>query len=241
MKFRTLSSLSFAVLTAWSVLAAQEPPPGASEAGAPPPSAPQGPRVPPVLLKAYDKDGDGKLNEAERDALRADMQAAVKKYDANADGRLSPDEIEKAKAENSVLAEALSMRGQRKGPQDGERGPGGAERGPKLSPELLKAYDKDGDGKLSETEREALKTDVQAAVKKYDTNADGKLTGEELEKAKAENPALVPLLERAGQHRGQAGDRPNKEHKGKKAKEDAATTTTTSTSAATSTTTKAAE
>lgn len=56
--------------------------------------------IPAAALKEYDKDGDGKLSEDERKAMRADMQAkaaerraeALKKYDTDGDGKLSEDE-----------------------------------------------------------------------------------------------------------------------------------------------------
>jgi Ca2+-binding EF-hand superfamily protein len=47
-------------------------------------------------------------------------------------------------------------------------------------PELLKKYDKNGDGKLDQEERAALQKDRQAEMmKKYDKNGDGKIDEEE--------------------------------------------------------------
>lgn len=49
--------------------------------------------------------------------------------------------------------------------------------------EMIKKYDKDGDGKLSDEEREAMKKDHAGRraemVKKYDKDGDGKLSDEE--------------------------------------------------------------
>jgi len=46
--------------------------------------------------------------------------------------------------------------------------------------ELLKKYDKNGDGKLDQEERAALQKDRQAEmIKKYDKNGDGKIDEEE--------------------------------------------------------------
>ena len=53
--------------------------------------------------------------------------------------------------------------------------------------EALKKYDKDGDGKLDETEKAAAKKDRDAErIKKYDKNGDGKLDDAEKEAAKAD-------------------------------------------------------
>lgn len=54
--------------------------------------------IPPGVLKKYDKDGDGKLNDDEaaawKAAREAEKKAALEKYDANKDGKL--DDSEKA-------------------------------------------------------------------------------------------------------------------------------------------------
>jgi hypothetical protein len=92
------------------------------------PKRPQGP-PPGEVLKEFDKDGDGKLSDDERTALRESMKAKaeerrkemMKKYDTDGDGKLSNEEREKAVAERKA--------------------------------EMLKKYDKDGDGKLSQEER----------------------------------------------------------------------------------------
>lgn len=59
--------------------------------------------VPPGILKKYDKDGDGKLNEEEtaawKAAREAEKKAALEKYDTNKDGKLSDDEKAAMKAE----------------------------------------------------------------------------------------------------------------------------------------------
>jgi len=53
--------------------------------------------------------------------------------------------------------------------------------------EVLKKYDKNKDGKLDPSEREAWRKDREAeAVKKYDKNGDGKLDQAEREAARAE-------------------------------------------------------
>lgn len=65
------------------------------------------------------------------------------------------------------------------GGKEGGKGEGGRAK-------LLEKYDKNKDGKLDESEKEALKKDRQAEMlKKYDKNGDGKLDDAEKEAAKA--------------------------------------------------------
>ena len=60
----------------------------------------------PPQLAEFDKNGDGKLDETERAALKAAMeakrQAFIKKYDANGDGILSSDELAKAHSDQEA-------------------------------------------------------------------------------------------------------------------------------------------
>lgn len=54
------------------------------------------------FVKKYDKNGDGKLDEKEREAARKDRQAEfVKKYDKNGDGKL--DDVERKAAREEFL------------------------------------------------------------------------------------------------------------------------------------------
>lgn len=90
-------------------------------------------KVSPEMIAKYDKDGDGKLNEEERAALRADrmeMREARKKemlakYDKDGDGKLNEEERAAAKAD----------RKQR----------------------MLEKFDKDGDGELNEAEKAEMR------------------------------------------------------------------------------------
>jgi hypothetical protein len=121
MKNRTLITLGL-LLGASLSATAQEPAP----------KRPPGGRMPPAIVKEFDKDGDGKLSEDERKAMREALKVRMEdrrkqmleKYDADGDGKLSEAEIAKARADRQA--------------------------------ELLKKYDKDGDGKLSEEERAAI-------------------------------------------------------------------------------------
>jgi EF hand len=83
---------------------------------------------PPEILKKFDKDGDGTLSQAEKDAMREAMKELhkdkFKEFDKDGDGKLSEEERE-------------AMKEARKA-------------------EWLKKYDTDGDGKLSEEERKAM-------------------------------------------------------------------------------------
>ena len=67
-------------------------------------------------------------------------QKLLEKYDANKNGKLDPDEIEKAKADRG------------KGDAKGAR-PGAEE----MQKQMLKRFDKDGDGKLNDEEKAAAK------------------------------------------------------------------------------------
>lgn len=66
-----------------------------------------------------------------------------------------------------------------------------------LPPELIKQYDKDGDGQLSDDERKAMRDAMQAKreeqqkalLEKYDADKDGKLSKEEMDKARADHEA----------------------------------------------------
>lgn len=118
----------------------------------------------PELIKKYDKDGDGKLNEEEIKAWReAREKEMLEKYDADKDGKLSDDERKKMEAEN---------------PRRGNWQP---------DAETLKKYDADKDGKLNDDERKAMRDARQKEMlEKYDTDKDGKLSDEESQKARDE-------------------------------------------------------
>jgi Ca2+-binding EF-hand superfamily protein len=80
-----------------------------------------------ALVAKFDKDGDGKLNDAEKAAAReAEM---LKRFDKDGDGKLN--DAEKTAAETF------------KKEMDARRA------------EMIKKFDKDGDGKLSDDEKKA--------------------------------------------------------------------------------------
>ncbi len=123
-------------------------------------------------IKKYDKDGDGKLSGEEVTALREGRQKELlEKYDADKDGKLNEEETKKMREENPG-----------RGFGGGAGGPGGAggRGGFQPSPEVLKKYDKDGDGKLSDEERRAYMEALNKEnLEKYDADKDGKLSTEE--------------------------------------------------------------
>ena len=66
-------------------------------------------------------------------------------------------------------------------------------------PEMLKRFDKDGDGQLSDEERQAMRETLQARMEErrkqmleeFDTDKDGKLSPEEREKAREAQKAKM--------------------------------------------------
>lgn len=94
------------------------------------------------MLQQFDTDGDGQLNETERQAAKTAMKAKMlEKFDANGDGVLSDDE------------KPQRGRGRRHG-RSGNR--------EEMKAKLLEKFDTDGDGQLSETERQAAKAAREA-------------------------------------------------------------------------------
>ena len=94
----------------------------------------RGPReIPTAILKKYDKDGDGKLSDEERKAMREERRAEaekmrkanLEKYDANKDGKLDQEERKKMREDRQK--------------------------------EMFAKFDKDGDGKLNEEELKAMR------------------------------------------------------------------------------------
>lgn len=125
------------------------------------------------MMKRFDKNGDGQLDDSEKAAAKeamqglagarkpgapgaagagprdpAKMQELIKKYDKNGDGKL--DDAEKAEAKKA-------FGGGRPGAGKGTPGAGGD----RLA-EMIKRFDKNGDGKLDDAEKAA----AQGARKK---------------------------------------------------------------------------
>jgi len=125
------------------------------------------------MMKKYDADGNGKLDDAERAKMRKEMQAQrekkgekgekgkgpgvaeiIKKYDKDGNGELSETELEQ------FLKDMRSR--QRPGGEEVKNERGG-ERGGRSGnrEEMIKKYDTNGDGELSEAERAVLREEMQ--------------------------------------------------------------------------------
>jgi len=126
----------------------------------------------PELLKEFDKDGDGKLNDQERAAMmearkaKGEMmrKAMEKQFDKDGDGKLNDEERAAMMAARKAQFE-------------------------KFMKAREKEFDKDGDGKLNDEERAAMQADLQKhrangpqyqeMLKRFDKDGDGKLNDEE--------------------------------------------------------------
>lgn len=137
------------------------------------------------LMKQFDKDGDGRLNEQERAAARealkdksADLEQlkknhakdVIKKFDVDGDGKLDQTEL------SAFLDEQRKL-------FDKQRKHIPPRRNFKPSKEMLAKFDKNGDGKLDGNERRAMfqhaRAKREALIKKYDADGDGKLSDAE--------------------------------------------------------------
>ncbi len=128
-------------------------------------------------MAKFDTDSNGTLDWVEAEAYRRDLRSRVlKAFDSNGDFRLRGDE---RTAANRYLA-------------TGGRGRDKALLGARAQPptkwptreELIKTYDTDGDGKLSDAERKAAWAELRARRRKqrlhrYDLDGDGELDHEE--------------------------------------------------------------
>ena len=137
------------------------------------------------LLKQYDADGDGKLNDAEKKAAREGMKAKwaekkaamMKKFDTDGDGKLS-DEEKKAIRENF---------GKRW--HDGHK----HDWSDKMKEKMMEKFDADGDGELSDDEKKAMRNSIKKQwkakkaekLKLYDADDDGELSKDERKAAHA--------------------------------------------------------
>ncbi|MBN2686039.1 MAG: hypothetical protein JXR40_12220 [Pontiellaceae bacterium] len=148
--------------------------------GGPVAPAPEAGPDPKALMKEFDGNEDGVLNEAELTKLLASLkppavtpapaavrpgagmqnrEAMMEQYDANKDGQL--DEEERA-----AMMEAMRGRmGEMGAPGAGMGAMGmgmGAPGAGAMPPEMMSQYDKDGDGQLSEEERTAMREAFRA-------------------------------------------------------------------------------
>jgi len=203
---KKILSLFLVCLFPFALFAAVEKPEGEKKKGPGFPSRGE-------MLKKFDTDQDGKLNEEERANLRKEMSGGkgplpmllAKKFDKDGDGELS--EEERAAFRKQMV-----------------------ENGRKLPPHLMQRFDTDGDGTLSDEERagakQAWEDRKQEMIKKFDADGNGKLSVEERREAikqakfgdKTEDSQKEELPAPAGK---KADKAPKKETKGqgKKPKE----------------------
>lgn len=107
-----------------------------------------------------DTDGDGTVSDAEREAGRAAMKARMlERFDTDGDGTLSETEREAMKA---ARPEGRMGKGPRGHKGMGPRGDMDPEKAAEMKAAMLNRFDTDGDGSLSETEREAMKAAHEA-------------------------------------------------------------------------------
>jgi hypothetical protein len=137
-----------ATLILTASLRAEEAPPAPSSAAKP------GPRHE-EILKRFDKNGDGKLDEDEKAAAKAYhrehggrrekfREQAMEKFDKNGDGKL--DAAEKAEMRNAM----------------------------ETNPRVLKRFDKDRDGKLNAAEKSAAREAARELRGNKNTDATNK-------------------------------------------------------------------
>ncbi len=137
------------------------------------------------LMKRFDKNGDGKLDEEERaEAKKALSEKAadlkdmrlkfakniIAKYDKNGDNKLDEEEL-------------VAFLEEHRRNFDADRQNRNRRRAFTPPKEVLAKWDKDGDGQLSREERRAMFEDARqrraALINKYDTDKDGKLSDAE--------------------------------------------------------------
>jgi len=154
-----------------------------------------------ALLKCFDKDGDGKLNKAERAQARKAMRCkmanfdelckkrvrdVMTKFDKDGDGKLDEAELSNFLDEQRQMFER--MRKHRA--QMRQRA---------IPKEIMAKFDKNGDGVLDKVERRAMMLEhVQkrkAMIKKYDADGDGKLNDAE-RAALLQDPEVQKMVKR---------------------------------------------
>jgi len=113
----------------------------------------RGHAMPKEVIAKFDKDGDGKLNEAEMKAAREGMRGhampkeVIAKFDKDGDGKLNEAEMKAAREARQA--------------------------------EMLKKYDKDGDGKLTDAEKKVMREDF---MKRHEAAKDAKAKEEKKDK-----------------------------------------------------------
>lgn len=131
-----------------------------------------------MMLKRFDKDGDGKLNAEEKAAMENEKKETMTKFDKDGDGVLNAEE-RKAMMEERRKAMVAPEGKEGEVKREGAGMRQGAGFAPEAREKMLKKFDKDGDGKLNEEERKAMMDERKAMTDKFDADKDGKLNEEE--------------------------------------------------------------
>lgn len=174
---KTKLTLALALLTlgsAATLLFAQDGPPPME--GGPDGPRPGGPRPVPPLVAALDANHDGVIDADEI----ANAANALKKLDKNGDGKLTEAELRPPRPEGVERPKDPRndpRDGQAGGPgEEGRRPDGMNGDGPRPKPPLIAALDANGDGEIDAAEI----ANASAALQALDKNNDGKLTPDEV-------------------------------------------------------------
>ncbi len=141
-----------------------------------------------AMFAKMDANSDGKLDQADRAAKRADMQAkAFERFDANKDGQISKAEWEQHAADRAAKR---AERGEKRAEagEPGKRGPGmrghhgkrGGHHG--MRGGMMMKADTDGDKAISAAE---FQTAALARFDAADANKDGQVTADERQAQRA--------------------------------------------------------
>ena len=169
---------SVALSAALPAFAQETPPAPAATDGMPGPGGMMGPMAQPwpqFDLKAFDKDGDGKVTRAEVQAGRAER---VKGIDADGDGLLSADEMIAADLAQETARIEARVKGR------------------------IAVQDADGDGKLSAAEM-MVPPGPARLFDRIDADRDGTVTEAEL--AQAREAMRAKMMDRMQERRGDRG------------------------------------
>ncbi|HJO09005.1 MAG TPA: hypothetical protein QGH16_04090 [Verrucomicrobiota bacterium] len=175
-----------------------------------------------AIIKRFDKDGDGKLSEAERAAARKAM-AGAKSDRVSGKARPKSDSREQYAAMAKKLREGVKA-GKLTEKQAKEKltdyrkklaqGQSGSDRSRQTREELMKRYDKNGDGKLDERERAALRKSLSGRRGQRGADARGGERGERTNRGDVKRRSEgAERKRRVGQSRGES---PQKSRRGKR-------------------------
>lgn len=144
----------------------------------------------PGIIKRFDSNGDGKIDESEKAAAESLRAEKISRYDTDGDGKLSETErkvfrkeafIENIKNRPGVMKQ-IDTDG------DGVVSDSEFEKAKEKRTELIKKYDKDGDSRLNQEERKVMRTELikdrPQLIRKFDANNDGKLDDSEIQAMK---------------------------------------------------------